>query len=131
MPFKEEIKESIYEKIEEALVDMDPDTVLFLRNINQLDYLTKTKSGYYVRKKEEKLINGLKYYHCQIIGGQGVKSSYLFFQENVGANSSLQVSMLEGIDEETGNELWSEYSGHIKFKGPSAKMEDITGNGNK
>ena len=45
------------------------------------------------------------------------------------AGSSLQVSLYEGINEETGNEIWSEYSGHIKFKGPSAKMEDITGNG--
>lgn len=102
LPFKKEVKAEIYSKIEKALVDMDPDTVLFLRNINQLDYLTKTKSGYYVRKKEEKNINGNKYYHCQIIAGQGVKSSYLYFQENVSVDSSLQVSIAYRYDMENG-----------------------------
>lgn len=101
LPFKEEVKGTIYGRIEDALVNMDPDTVLFLRKIRQLDYLTNRKCGYYERKKDEKFINGNKYYHCQIIGGQGVKSSYLFFQENVGDNDKLQVSIAYGYDAES------------------------------
>lgn len=45
------------------------------------------------------------------------------------AGSSLQISMLEGVDEETEEEIWSEYSGYVKFDGPSAKIEDISGDG--
>ena len=40
LPFKQDVKDYIYDKLEKALVDLDPDTILFLKNISQLDYLT-------------------------------------------------------------------------------------------
>ena len=33
LPFKSELSEELYNEIESALVNMDPDTVLFLKNI--------------------------------------------------------------------------------------------------
>ncbi len=45
------------------------------------------------------------------------------------AGTSLEISMLQGIDSETGEEMWSDYTGYIKYKGVSAKIQDITGDG--
>lgn len=45
------------------------------------------------------------------------------------AGTSLEISMLQGIDEETNEEIWSDYTGYIKRKGVSAKIQDITGDG--
>ena len=45
------------------------------------------------------------------------------------AGTSLEVSMLEGIDPETNEETWSPYGGYVKYSTVSAKIEDISGNG--
>ena len=42
--------------------------------------------------------------------------------------TSLEVSMLESVDEE-GNETWSGFSSKVKKSNISAKLQDITGNG--
>ena len=44
------------------------------------------------------------------------------------AGSSLEISMLEDVSD-NGEESWSEFSGYVKYNGPSAKIEDITGDG--
>ncbi len=100
LPFKEDLAENVYENIEETLVNMDPDTVLFLRNIQQLDYMTNTKTGFYVRKKELKTCGQFKYYDCQIKGGQGIKSKYIFFQEEIKEGTGLYVSVAYKFDED-------------------------------
>ena len=45
------------------------------------------------------------------------------------AGTSLEISMLEGINQETSEEQWSDYSGYVKYDGVIPKIEDITGNG--
>ena len=45
------------------------------------------------------------------------------------AGTSLEISMLNGIDEETQEEDWSQYSSYIKYTGVNAKIEDISGDG--
>lgn len=45
------------------------------------------------------------------------------------AGTSLELSLYEGIDEETSEELWTDYSGYVKYDGIAAKIQDITGNG--
>ena len=45
------------------------------------------------------------------------------------AGTSLELSMFEGYDEETNEEMWSPYSGYVKYSDTSAKIEDISGNG--
>ena len=45
------------------------------------------------------------------------------------AGTSLEVSLLEGIDADNNLELWSDYSSYVKYNGNEAKIEDITGDG--
>lgn len=45
------------------------------------------------------------------------------------AGTSLEISMLEGIDNVTQEEIWSDYTGYIRRKGVTAKIQDITGDG--
>lgn len=45
------------------------------------------------------------------------------------AGTSLEISMLESRNEASGEELWSQYSGYVKYEATSAKIEDISGNG--
>ena len=44
------------------------------------------------------------------------------------AGTSLELSMLEGYDENN-EEVWSPYSGYVRYSETSAKIEDITGDG--
>ena len=45
------------------------------------------------------------------------------------SGSSLELSMYQGIDKETNEELWTDYSGYVKYTGVVPKLEDITGDG--
>lgn len=45
------------------------------------------------------------------------------------AGTSLEISMLEDVNEETNEETWSKYSSYIKYTGVVPKLEDITGDG--
>ena len=45
------------------------------------------------------------------------------------AGTSLEISMYQGIDEETGEEKWTPYSGIVRKDTVSAKLQDITGSG--
>lgn len=45
------------------------------------------------------------------------------------AGTSLEISMYQGKDEITNEEKWSNYSGKVKKDTVSAKLQDITGNG--
>lgn len=45
------------------------------------------------------------------------------------AGTSLEIAMLKGVNEETQEEEWTDFSGYVKYTGTSAKIEDITGDG--
>ncbi len=110
--FKTGEQEEIYSKIEETLVAMRPETLLFLRHIHQIDYLTNTKCGFYKREKIAKQIGTREYFECSIKTGGGILSKYLVFEapidrtdfsaELIHGTDQLYVSVAYRVDPESG-----------------------------
>lgn len=100
LPFKADTTEDIFNTIDEALSTLDPDTILFLRNIEKLDYVTPEHSGFFEKKKNKKKRDGHEYYECDILGRQGIVAKYYLFEKSLKRDKRLITSIAYRIDEE-------------------------------
>ena len=101
LPLKEDEQAKLYSKIEQTLVDMKPETLLFLNNIHKIDYLTRKHCGFYLKEKSEKSSGGYKYFECVIKGHSGIRSCFYIFEEAANINSAFKVSLAYSFDPET------------------------------
>lgn len=99
--FKKDIADTIYTEIEKTLVNLPSDSILFLHHIEQIDYLTLSHCGYYVRKKNKSESN-TDYYDCQIVSAGATKARYYIFEKGLSFNGKLKVSIAYRADIETG-----------------------------
>jgi len=100
LPFKVDATKDIFDTIDEALLTLGPDTILFLRNISKLDYITPEHSGFFDKKKNTKKRDGHEYYECDILGRQGVVAKYYLFERPLKRDKRLIASIAYRVDEE-------------------------------
>ena len=100
LKFKADEADDIFDTIEEALSTLNPDTILFLRNIIKLDYMTPEHNGFFEKKKPKRKKDGHEYYECDILGRQGLLAKYYLFERPLTKKNKLFSSIAFRVDEE-------------------------------
>lgn len=102
LPFKQGIKDQLFNLIEGALNSISTDILVFLKHITQIDFSTPNAKGFF--EKKEKQYNWSKgvFYITEIISIGGVKAKYYLFKKPLSFNKDLSVSIAYSYDEETG-----------------------------
>jgi len=91
-----------YKLLDKAIMELKSDTVLFLRNIDEIKWETPVKQGSYKKDKTLKSCGKYKYYECEIKNGEKLVAKYLLFEQSLRKNDKLFVSIayrVEGMTE--------------------------------
>lgn len=101
LPFKKEKAKEIYTQVEATLKNLPPETMLFLNNINQIDYLTDDDCGFYRREKLEKSCGQYVYWDCTIKGVSGTRYNYYIFEDTCNLNDKFKISIAYSYNAES------------------------------
>ena len=95
LPFcdKERSIQDTYLLLHEAIENLSSDTVLFLRNINEISWKTPNLNGFYKKDKQQKNHSGFDYFECNIKNREGIAASYLLFERALSIDEKLFVSI--------------------------------------
>ena len=98
--FKENDIQRIFNLIENTLSKLNPDTILFLRHIEKIDYSTPKFSGFFEKKRHTRNSNENEYIECDILGRKGLEAKYYLFERPLKRNNKLISSIAYRINEE-------------------------------
>lgn len=102
LPFssKERSIQDTYLLLHEAIENLSADTVLFLRNISEIQWRTPNLNGGYKKEKQRKCCGGFDYFECIVKNGEEIVSSYLLFERALSIDDRLFVSLAYRVEDD-------------------------------
>jgi len=88
-----------YNLLYKAIIELKSDTILFLRNIDEIKWEIPGKQGSYKKDKILKSCGKYKYYECEIKNGEKLVENYLLFEQALRKNDKLFVSIAYRVEE--------------------------------
>ena len=97
LPFASSEKnvQDIYRLLCNAIENFNPDTLLFLRHIVKINYITPNINGFFEKDKKKRKCKDFTYYECKIkpSGSYGIGFSYLLFEKPLEDNEKYFISI--------------------------------------
>lgn len=102
LPFsdKERSIQDTYLLLHEAIENLSSDTVLFLRNINEISWETPNLNGFYKKEKIHKICGEFDYFECKIKNEKTVAASYLLFERALSIDERFFVSIAYRMEDD-------------------------------
>ena len=96
---------STYQIVHDALVNFSSDTILFLRNINEINCAVDENTFKLKRDKKHKSFNQFDYFECDIKRNDRTENSYLFFERPLSMDNKLYVSIAYKVSNEDNKKI--------------------------
>lgn len=97
-----------YQILHNALVNFSSDTILFLRNIKEVNWVVGDDKCKLERTKEPKTYNQFNYFECKITRNKNIDSKYLFFERPLTIDNNLYISIAYKLDNEDNQRILME-----------------------